>query len=147
LRLPTGIFYANGVKANVLFFEKKWARENPWTKEVWLYDLRTNEHFSLKQNPLLIVHLTEFIKLYKSENIHERKETYSEKTPEWRWRKYTYDEIIKRDKTNLDIFWIKDAALEASENLPSPEIIAEEIITDLQSALELFSEIEKDLRR
>ncbi|NDK09066.1 hypothetical protein EOM39_07560 [Candidatus Gracilibacteria bacterium] len=80
-------------------------------------------------------------------NVHDRKETYNKETnPEGRWRKFTLDEIIKRDKTNLDIFWIKDKALEESENLPSPEIIAEEIITDLQNALEMFSEIEGDLK-
>lgn len=146
LRLPTGIFYANWVKANILFFEKKQASENPWTKEVWFYDLRTNNHFSLKQNPLTFNHLKDFIICYNPQNIFDRKETYSETNPEWRWRKFTYEEIIKRDKTSLDIFWIKDKSLEEAENLADPEIIAEEIIWDLENALEMFSEIEGDLR-
>ncbi|MDD5376627.1 MAG: class I SAM-dependent DNA methyltransferase [Candidatus Gracilibacteria bacterium] len=145
LRLPTGIFYANGVKANVLFFEKKQASENPWTRDVWFYDLRTNNHFSLKQNSLKIEDLQEFIECYHPENIHDRKETYSVENPEGKWRKYTLEEIQKRDKINLDIFWIKDKALEESENLPSPEIIAREIMDDLENALEQFRLIEKDL--
>lgn len=147
VRLPTGIFYANWVKANILFFQKKKASDTPQTREVWFYDLRTNNHFSLKQNSLDSLHLEEFKTCYNVTNVHDRKETYNKETnPEWRWRKFTLDEIIKRDKTNLDIFWIKDKALEESENLPSPEIIAEEIITDLQNALEMFSEIEGDLK-
>jgi type I restriction enzyme M protein len=148
VRLPTGIFYANWVKANILFFQKKKASDTAQTKEIWFYDLRTNNHFSLKQNSLDTLHLEEFKKCYNVENIHNRKETYDETTnPEWRWRKYSLDEIIKRDKTNLDIFWIKDKALEESENLPSPEIIAQEIIWDLENALEMFSEIEGDLMK
>lgn len=147
VRLPTGIFYANWVKANILFFQKKKASEQAQTKEVWFYDLRTNNHFSLKQNILDSHHLEEFKNCYNIWNIYDRKETYdAENNPEWRWRKFSYDEIIKRDKTNLDIFWIKDKALEESENLPSPEIIAAEIVSDLENALDMFSEIENDLK-
>lgn len=147
LRLPTGIFYANWVKANVLFFDKKTGWETANTKEVWFYDLRTNIHFSLKTNPLKRSDLEEFVTCYNPVNIHDRKETYNSKNQDWRWRKYTLDEILKRDKTNLDLFWIKDKALEESENLPSPEIIAQEIMDDLINALEQFSAIEKDLKR
>lgn len=147
VRLPTGIFYANWVKANILFFQKKKASDTAQTKEVWFYDLRTNNHFSLKQNILDNHHLEEFKNCYNIGNICLRKETYHPETnPEGRWRKFELNEIIKRDKTNLDIFWIKDKALEESENLPSPEIIAWEIIEDLQNALEMFSEIENDLK-
>ena len=145
LRLPTGIFYANGVKANVLFLEKKTSGEEWHTKNVWFYDLRTNIHFSLKQNPLKTSDLAEFIECYHPENIHDRKELYSPENQDGRWRKYSIEEIMKRDKTNLDIFWIKDKALEESENLPAPEIIAEEIIEDLENALEQFRLIEADL--
>ena len=145
LRLPTGIFYANGVKANVLFLEKKTSGEAWHTKHVWFYDLRTNIHFSLKQNPLKNADLSEFIACYNPENIADRKELYSSEIPDGRWRRYTIEEIMKRDKTNLDIFWIKDKALEESENLPPPEIIAGEIIDDLENALEQFRFIEKEL--
>ena len=97
LRLPTGIFYAPGVKANVIFFDRKPASETPWTKEVWIYDLRTNKHFTLKQRPLTNKDLDEFVECYNPENRYERKATWSEDNPEGRWRKYTYEELINRD--------------------------------------------------
>ena len=75
LRLPTGVFYAQGVKANVLFFERKPAREKPWTEKLWIYDLRTNYHFTLKTNPLRCEDLVDFVNCYNPENIFERKET------------------------------------------------------------------------
>ncbi len=147
LRLPTGIFYANGVKANVLFFDKKPASEQIQTKEVWFYDLRTNKKFSLKQNPLKHADLEEFITCYQADNIHTRKETWSDENPEWRRRKYSYDDIVKRDKTNLDIFWLKDDALTESENLPEPWIIATQIMEELENAIEQFRLIEGDLNK
>ena len=146
LRLPTWIFYANGVKANVLFFDKKKASETPHTKEVWFYDLRTNNHYSLKQNSLSLSDLQEFIECYQPQNRHNRTETYTSETKDGRWRKYSYDEIIKRDKTSLDIFWIKDKTLEEAENLPDPSVIAADIMWDLENALEMFQEIEWDLK-
>ncbi len=97
LRLPTGIFYAQGVKANVVFFDKKPASETPWTEKVWIYDLRTNVHFTLKTNQLKYSHLEDFIKCYSPSNRYERKESE-------RFKAFTYDEIMKRDKTSLDIF-------------------------------------------
>jgi type I restriction enzyme M protein len=139
LRLPTGIFYAQGVKANVLFFDKKPASEKAWTEKLWIYDLRTNKHFTLKTNILEYEDLTDFIKCYNPENRHNRKETQ-------RFKSFTYNELIKRDKVSLDIFWLKDESLEDSENLPSPEVIASEIVENLQSALEQFSEIEETLK-
>ena len=99
LRLPTGIFYAQGVKANVLFFDRKPASEIPWTKKLWIYDLRTNKHFTLKQNPLRLEDLRDFIECYNPENRFERKEGE-------RFRSYDYEEIMQRDKVSLDIFWL-----------------------------------------
>lgn len=145
LRLPTGIFYAQGVKANILFFDKKAASDKAHTKEVWFYDLRTNKHFTLKENPLKEDDLKDFITCYNPENRHERKETYSEENPDGRWRKYSYEEILKRDKTNLDIFWIKDESLEDLDNLPEPSILAQELVEDLENALEQLREIYEDL--
>jgi type I restriction enzyme M protein len=145
LRLPTGLFYAQGVKANVLFLDKKPASETPWTKKLWIYDLRTNQHFTLKTNPLKREDLDEFVKCYNPANRYERKATWSEKQPDGRWRAYNYDELIARDKAGLDIFWLKDDALEASDNLVDPDIIAQEIVDDLESALEQFRQIANDL--
>ena len=142
LRLPTGIFYKQGVKANVLFFDSKPASKEPWTKEVWFYDFRTNIHFTLKKNPLKLEDLTDFINCYNPENINKRKETYHpENNPEGRWRKFSYAEIIERDKTSLDITWIKDKSLTDLDNLPDPDVLAEEIIENLQSGIESFKEI------
>jgi type I restriction enzyme M protein len=145
LRLPTGLFYAQGVKANVLFFDKKPASETPWTKKLWIYDLRTNKHFTLKTNPLRRVDLDEFVDLYKVGKRHERVETWSFDNPDGRWRAYGYEELIARDKTSLDIFWLKDESLADSDNLPAPAVIAQEIVEDLQAALEQFKLIAGDL--
>ena len=147
LRLPTGIFYAQGVKANVLFFDAKPASETPWTKELWIYDLRTNMHFTLKQTPLTRAHLDEFVACFNPDNRYERQPTWSEENPEGRWRKFTYDELMARDKVSLDIFWLRDESLEDTANLPAPDVIAAEIVEDLQSALEQFAEIAIDLGR
>ena len=145
LRLPTGIFYAHGVKANVLFFDNKPAAKEPWTKEVWIYDYRTNVHHTLKKHPLKRSDLDEFVELYRTDNRAARRETWSEATPEGRWRKYAYDEVIARDKTNLDIFWLRDDSLTDLENLPEPEVIAGEIIDSLEAALAGFREIAGEL--
>jgi type I restriction enzyme M protein len=145
LRLPTGIFYAQGVKANVLFFERKPASETPWTKQVWFYDLRTNQHFTLKQHRMTRKDLDEFVELYKPGARHEREPTWSEDSPDGRWRAYTYDEIVARDKASLDIFWLRDESLEDSANLPDPHILAAEIADDLESALEQMRDILGDL--
>jgi type I restriction enzyme M protein len=107
LRLPTGIFYAQGVKANVIFFENKVASPANQTKEVWIYDYRTNIKHTLKKNPLRENDLNDFVKCYNPENRHLRTETYSVENPDGRWRRYSYDEIIARDKTSLDITWLK----------------------------------------
>jgi type I restriction enzyme M protein len=147
LRLPTGIFYANGVKANVIFFDNKPASKEPWTKEVWYYDYRTNIHHTLKKNPLRFEDLKDFIECYNPTNRAKRKETWSETNPEGRWRKYSYEEIIARDKTSLDITWLKDKSLADLDNLPDPDELAEEIAENLESALESFREIIVQLKK
>jgi type I restriction enzyme M protein len=145
LRLPTGLFYAQGVKANVLFFDKKPASETPWTKKLWIYDLRTNKHFTLKTAPLKREDLDEFVQCYNPESRYQRTATWSEKNPDGRWRSYDYDELISRDKASLDIFWLRDESLEESDNLPDPDVLAQEIVEDLEAALEQFREIAADL--
>lgn len=141
LRLPTGIFYRPGVKANVLFFDNKPGAKDPWTKEIWFYDYRTNVHHTLKKKPMTLDDLQDFIQCYNPSNRHDRKETWSEDNPEGRWRKFTYEEIIERDKTNLDIFWLKDKSLADLDNLPDPDILANDIIENIESALESFKEV------
>ena len=138
LRLPTGIFYANGVKANVLFFDNKPASKEPWTKDVWIYDYRTNIHHTLKKGTMQLEDLRDFITLYNPSNRHKRTETYSESNPDGRWRKFSYEEIITRDKTNLDIFWLKDKSLADLDNLPDPDELASEIVEDVEAALDGF---------
>jgi type I restriction enzyme M protein len=138
LRLPTGVFYAQGVKANVLFFDRKPASETPWTQKLWIYDLRTNKHFTLKTNPLKYEDLKDFIQCYNTQNRHDRKETE-------RFKSFSLTDLMQRDKANLDIFWLKDESLEDTESLPAPEILAAEIAENLQSALEQFNSIRDDL--
>ena len=145
LRLPTGLFYAQGVKANVLFFDRKLAIETPWTKKLWIYDLRTNQHFTLKTNPLRREHLDEFVTAYNPANRHDRQATWSAQNPEGRWRVYDNADLIARDKASLDIFWLKDDSLAGSDNLPPPDVIAQEIVDDLEAALEQFRLIAGDL--
>jgi type I restriction enzyme M protein len=145
LRPPTSLFYAQGVKANVLFFDKKPASETPWTKKLWIYDLRTNTHFTFKTNPLKREDLDDFVQCYNPANQHQRKPIWSEKKPDGRWRAYGYDELAMRDKVNLDIFWLKDQSLTASDNLPSPDVLAQEIVEDLEAALEQFRLMADDL--
>jgi len=146
LRLPTGIFYAQGVKANVLFFDNKPASREAWTKNVWIYDYRTNVHHTLKKKPMQLSDLQDFIDCYNPANRNDRTETWAEeegdnKNPEGRWRKFSYDEICARDKTNLDIFWLKDKSLTDLDNLPDPDILASEIIENIEAGLASFKEI------
>jgi len=138
LRFPTGVFYAQGVKANILFFDRKPASEKPWTEKLWIYDFRTNIHFTLKTNTLKYEDLLDFVKCYNPQNRHDRKETE-------RFHVFTYEELIQRDKVNLDIFWLKDESLEDSANLPNPDILAREIAENLESALDQFTTISQSL--
>jgi type I restriction enzyme M protein len=134
LRLPTGIFYAGGVKANVLFFDKRPAAEKPWTSKLWVYDFRTNQHFTQKTMSMKRGNLDEFVECYQPGNRGERKESE-------RFKAYTYEELMARDKVNLDLIWLKDDSLEDAANLAAPEVIAREIMENLESALTEFSAI------
>jgi len=147
LRLPTGIFYAHGVKANIIFFDNRPGGKEINTKEVWIYDYRTNIHHTLKKNKLVYGDLKDFINCYNPSNRHQRKETYNEANPDGRWRKYSYEEIINRDKTSLDITWIKDKSLADLDNLPNPDELAEDIVENLESALDSFREIIIQLKK
>ena len=146
LRLPTGIFYKPGVKANVIFFDKMPASPDMQTKDVWIYDFRTNVHFTLKQNPMKDSNLDDFVSCFNPENRHERKETWSEDNPDGRWRRFRATDLLERDKTSLDIFWIKDQSLTDLDNLPPPDVPAEDIIENLQSALESFQNLQSKLK-
>ena len=145
LRLPTGIFYAQGVKANVLFFDRRAGSAQAATRRLWVYDLRTNKHFTLKTKPLQRSDLDEFVSLYKPGAIDQRQPTWSEENPEGRWRSYDLEDLLARDKINLDLFWLKDESLLDSDNLPDPDTIAAEITEDLRSALEQMEQILGDL--
>jgi len=134
LRLPTGIWYSPGVKANVLFFDKRPASKEAQTRELWVYDFRTNVHKTLKTKQLVASDLDEFVECYR-----QREETE-------RFRRFTYDEIVARDKLNLDIFWLKDDSLEDIDNLPEPDIIAAEIVENLEAALEQFRSVSVELK-
>lgn len=147
LRLPTGIFYKPGVKANVLFFDKRPASPERQTKDIWIYDFRTNIHFTLKQHPMTDADLDDFIRCYHPENRHERKETWSEANPDGRWRRFSAEDILKRDKASLDIFWIKDKSLADLDSLPDPDELAADIIENLQSALDSFNELMSALKQ
>jgi type I restriction enzyme M protein len=141
LRLPTGIWYSPGVKANVIFFDKKEGRAKPWTDKLWVYDLRTNQHFTLKQRPIERSDFDEFVACYRPGSMHKRKPTWNEANPDGRWRSYDYEELLKRDKLSLDLFWIKDKSLTDTDALPAPDIIAAEIADDLEAALAQFTKI------
>lgn len=148
LRLPTGIFYKPGVKANVIYFDNKPASKNIWTKEVWIYDYRTNIHHTLKKKSLMYENFKEFIECYNSQNIEDRKENWHEhKNPDGRWRKFSINNILKRDKTNLDILWINDHSLTDLENLPDPDLISSEIIENIESSLNNLREISSSLSK
>jgi type I restriction enzyme M protein len=129
----------------VLFFDRKPSSETPWTKQLWIYDLRTNQNFTLKTNQLTRQHLDDFVACYNPANRHDRKPTFSESSPEGRWRTYNYEELMRRDKVNLDIFWLRDESLEDSANLPDPDILAREIMEDLEEALTQFAGIVEEL--
>ncbi len=135
LRLPTGIFYKPGVKANVLFFDKKPAAEQPWTQHLWVYDLRTNEHFTPKKNPLRRDDLDDFVASYLPGRPRD------ERADSERWRSFSYEELLARDKVNLDITWLRDESLEDADDLPTPDVIAREIVEDLTAAVAEFEAV------
>ncbi|MDT4831819.1 putative type I restriction enzymeP M protein [compost metagenome] len=133
LRLPTGIWYSPGVKANVLFFDKRPASREAQTKELWVYDYRTNVHKTLKTKRLTDGDFDDFVRCY-----HARQETE-------RFRRFSYQELIARDKLNLDIFWLKDDSLEDIDSLPEPDELAAEIVENLEAALEQFRSVSAEL--
>ena len=139
VRLPTGIFYAGGVKANVLFFDKRPASDTPWTEKLWVYDFRTNQHFTMKQNPLRRSHLDEFVECYKPGRPR------GERVESERFKAFTYDELIARDKANLDLVWLKDDSIEDVADLPAPEVLAREIVDELEKAVGEFAAIAEAL--
>jgi type I restriction enzyme M protein len=138
LRLPTGIFYAGGVKANVVFFEKRQAASEPWTKELWVYDLRTNMHFTQKTKTIKRIDLEDFVQSFKPGARSQRVESE-------RFKRFTYDELNKRDKTNFDIIWLKDDSIVDAADLPAPDVIAQEILESLQAAVSEIQAILDDL--
>jgi type I restriction enzyme M protein len=139
LRLPTGIFYAQGVKANVLFFDRKAGSDTASTKTLWIYDLRTNKHFTLKTNPLRRADLDDFVECYRAGNRSKRKESE-------RFRSFPLDELLARDKVSLDIFWLRDDSLEDADDLPAPAVIAAEIVEDLEAALTELTALAESLQ-
>ncbi|MYF49757.1 MAG: SAM-dependent DNA methyltransferase, partial [Gammaproteobacteria bacterium] len=147
LRLPTGIFYAKDVKANVIFFDNRPASPDPQSSKVWYYDYRTNVHHTLKQKPLTYAHLEDFVACYKPENRHVREPTWSEDTPDGRWRAYSREELLQRDRASLDVFWLKDASMTDLESLPEPEVLAGKIVENLRVALARFGAVVGDERR
>jgi type I restriction enzyme M protein len=146
LRLPTGIFYAQGVKANVIFFDNRAASPDPQTREVWYYDYRTNVHHTLKKKPLRYEDLAEFVACYNPANRYARKETWSEENPEGRWRRYGRQELLDHDRASLDLFWLKEKSLTDLDNLPEPDELAEEIIENLEAGLETLRSVLSALR-
>jgi len=127
------------VKANVLFFEKKPASEEAHTEEVWYYDLRTNKHFTLKQNPITYEDFEDFIECYKPGNRGAREETE-------RFKKYDYEELLERDNVSLDVTWLQDDSLQDVEDLPEPEVLANDITENLQAALDQFEQVQNELQ-
>lgn len=138
LRLPTGIFYAGGVKANVLFFDRKPPQERPWTQNLWIYDFRTNQNFTLKTRALTRADLDDFVSAYHAEDRSARQEAEC-------FRAFAYNELVARDKASLDIFWLRDDSLEATDSLPPPEVLAAEIVEDLQAALAEFHAVAESM--
>ena len=130
----------------MIFFDKKEGRAEAWTDKLWVYDLRTNQHFTLKQSPIQRSDFDEFVACYKPGRMHERKATWSEDNPEGRWRSFDYEDLLKRDKLSLDLFWIKDKSLTDTDSLPAPEVLAAEIADDLETALEQFMKVAARLR-
>jgi type I restriction enzyme M protein len=134
------------VKANVLFFDRKPGSKTAWTKILWVYDLRTNKHFTLKTQHMTRADLDEFVECYRPGARQDRKPTWSAENLEGRWRAYTYEELLERDKLSLDLFWLRDESLEDSANLPEPHVLAEEIAEDLRASLEQIESILADLQ-
>ena len=120
------------MKANVLFFDRATPGTGIATRDLWVYDLRTNQRFTLRERPLKRADLDDFVASYGSKySRRDRVETE-------RFRRFAYDDLVKRDKLNLDLFWLKDASATDPNTLPSPAEIEAEIVDSLETALEKF---------
>jgi type I restriction enzyme M protein len=135
LRLPVGIWYSPGVKANVLFFEKKRPTKTPATKEVWVYDLRSNQNFSLRQNPIRSEDLADFVQSHHADDRSRRKVTAL-------FRRFTYAEIMTRDRANLDIQWQQEVV--NAHQKETPQALMKEILKDLEEAMREFAAAESE---
>jgi type I restriction enzyme M protein len=144
LRLPTGVFYTQGAKASVLFFDRKEERESPWTERLWIYDLRTNQNFTFRERPLMRRDLDDFVKCFNPGNRFDRQPTGSEDNLKGRWRDFTYDQIIDDHNANLDIFWVRDENW--GDELDEPSVIASRMYENLRLAMGKISLIMDDLR-
>lgn len=138
LRLPTGIWYSPGVKANVIFFDKKRVSNAPATKAVWVYDLRSKHNFTLRHNPIGPDDLKDFIHCYRADAPTRREETDN-------FRRVKYSEIIARDKANLDIQWRQD--MMSVTEISSPQMLVKEILADLDEAIREFAAAETEICR
>ena len=128
------------MKANVVFFDAAPKDGRVHTRGVWFYDLRTNQHFTLKNRQLKLEDLRDFVACYNPANRHERKETE-------RFRYFAYDALIARDKASLDVFWLKDDSLDKLDDLPPPDVLQQEIIEHLEAALAAFRDVAAALPR
>ena len=147
LRLPTGLFYAQGVKANVLFFDRSRASETPWTKKLWIYDLRTNKHFTLKTNPLKREDLDEFVALLQpGEPPRAQGDLVAETTPTAAGASTTTTSSSPATRRASTSSGSRTRAWRTRDNLPPPDVIAQEIVDDLEAALEQFRLIAGDLQ-
>jgi type I restriction enzyme M protein len=145
LRLPTGIFYAQGVNSNVLFFDKVGNNKGPATTDTWYFDYRTNIRHTPKKSPLKSTDLDDFVTAYQLIDRSRADQNWSEENPQGRWRNFSYEEIIKRDKVNLDITWLKDENLIDLDNLPQTDDLINDIINDIESALISFKTIRENI--
>jgi type I restriction enzyme M protein len=144
MRCPYAPAFANrdllrqGVKANVPFFDRKPASETPWTKDLWIHDVHTNQHFTLKISPLKPSDLEGSVSTYSA--IYRSKRVKSDQ-----FHRFTYEDLLARDKVSLDIFWLKDDSLDDLDNLPYPATLAAEILGDLEAAPAEFSVLAESL--
>jgi type I restriction enzyme M protein len=143
LRLPPGIFYAQGVKANVLFFDRE---QPPRSAGLWVYDLRKGKHFTLRQKPMLRSDLDEFVECYSPQELRRRRATWSPQRPQGRWRRFDHDVLLARDKLNLDLTWLgEEERRSAGADLPPSHELAATIADELRVALEHFQRVSAGL--
>jgi type I restriction enzyme M protein len=137
LRLPTGIWYSPGVKANVIFFDKKPPSSVPATQEMWIYNLRSSRSYSLRQNPIQTEDLADFVECYSSDDRTKRRESD-------RFRRYSYDDIVRRNRTSLDVQWSHANETRVKD---TPQALMAEILDDLKEAMQEFEAAQAELQR